>query len=194
MIITNEILGAVSIILAALSLIPYFISVLSGRTRPHMFSWAIWTVLTAIAFMVQWTSGAGPGAWATAFSAVGCLAILIAAFWHGERHITRSDWATFIAALLAIPIWLLTENAALAAIWVTVIDGLGFYPTFRKSWFKPHEEMVSSHAISMVKHVFSILALNQIFIATAFYPAALIGLNFALVTMIIFRRRYLRNV
>ena len=158
--------GVVSVAFAAVSLVPYFISTLRGRTKPHVFTWVIWTLLTAMAFMVQFKSGAGPGAWATAFSAVSCIFILLASFRYGEKIITRSDWATFLAAL-------------------------GYYPTCRKSWHKPFEEMWQSHGLSAIKHILSLLALSTWSIATAFYPAGLVLMNLILISIILVRRRAL---
>lgn len=57
--------------------------------------------------------------------------ITVASFKYGEKTLTRSDWISFVAALLVIPLWALTKNAALAAILISVIDGLGYYPTYR---------------------------------------------------------------
>ena len=189
--ISPSLWGIISVAFAAISLVPYFIATLKGTNKPHVFTWVIWTLLTAMAFAVQFREGAGAGAWATGFSAVCCVFILLASLRFGEKNITRSDWVTFIAALAAIPIWVVTKNPALAAIWVTLIDGLGFYPPCRKSWHKPFEEMWQSHALSCVKHVFSLLALSAVSIATAFYPAALVVFNLILIAIILVRRRVL---
>jgi chromate transport protein ChrA len=186
--LTPDIFGIVSAVVALVAYPPYLKSVLQQRTKPHVFSWVIWTLLTWIAFAIQVASGAGPGAWATGLTAFCTTIIAIVSLRHGEKNITRSDWATFIAGLLAIPLWILTKDPTASAILVTVIDCFGFYPTFRKSWHKPQEEFVITHFLSLIKHALSIFALTIVNIPTAFYPIALLIMNILLVAMIVWRR------
>jgi hypothetical protein len=175
--------------LALVSLVPYIFATLKGTNRPHIFTWIIWSILTGIAFAVQYIGGAGAGAWATGVTFICCLLILAASVKNGEKNITRMDWICFLLALLALPVWLATKSPAAAAIWVTAIDGLAYIPTIRKAWHKPQEEMIFAHMIANVKHILSLLAMDVYSIATALYPISLIIFNAALVTMLFLRRR-----
>jgi hypothetical protein len=183
--------GILSSTIAVVSMFPYIYKTYKGINRPHIFSWIIWSVLTGIAFAVQYTSHAGPGAWATGFTGLNCLIIVILSVKNGEKNITCFDWFTFIAALLSIPIWLVTDSPALAAIWVVIIDGLGYVPTIRKTWHKPHEEMALTHGLQNIKHLCSILAMQSLSVATTLYPVALFGFNAVLVLVILLRRKRL---
>lgn len=191
--IPPEIWGFISVALAVFSLAPYLWSTIKGQNKPHIFAWIIWTLLAGIAFVVQYTEGAGSGAWSGFVSTIFCVAILAASIKYGEKYITRSDWIVFIVALVAIPIWLLTKNAALAAVWVTIISTAGFIPTMRKSWVKPYEEMVTTHFLSLVKHLCVLLAVENIHFATVFYSWGMVVMNGALVFLIVFRRQMLKN-
>lgn len=186
---TPEFFGIFSAVLAIIAYPPYFISVLRGKTRPHVFSWGLWTLLTWIAFAIQVAGGAGPGAWSTGITGVCTTLIAVISFKHGEKNITRSDWAAFLAGLAAIPLWIWTKDPTASAILVTLIDLFGFYPTFRKSWHKPREEMVFAHALSLAKHAVSLPALAVINIPTTLYPVALLLANVGLVGMIWVRRK-----
>ena len=191
LLIPSYIWGLLSSSIALVSLVPYIRATLKGTNKPHVFTWIIWTILTAIAFAVQMTGGAGPGAWATGLTCALCVLILLASIKHGEKTITRLDWFCFILALLGLPLWLVTDSPALAAIWVSLIDGLAYGPTMRKSWHKPHEEMVFTHLIANLKHVFSLLGMGTYSIATSFYPISLLVFNTILVALIVYRRRAL---
>ena len=191
--LTPEILGILSVVFAALSYPPYLISMLKGKIKPHVFSWALWSLLTFIAFAIQLASGAGPGAWTTGFSAVCTTIIAVVAIRYGERNITRSDWLAFAGGLLAIPLWLGMKNPTAAAILVTAIDAAGFYPTFRKSWHKPREELLYMNLITMMKHFLSLAALTVFSIPTALFPATLMTLNILLAAMITGRRLALKQ-
>src|SRR5690606_16045788 len=108
-----------------------------GTNKPHMFTWIIWTLLTAIILAAQIVGGAGPGAWSTGAVLLPCIIITVLAIQRGEKNITASDWVMFLAGLAAIPVWLATSNPLWAVIIVVAIDALAFGPTFRKSWFRP---------------------------------------------------------
>jgi heme/copper-type cytochrome/quinol oxidase subunit 4 len=184
----SEVYGGLSVILALVSYTPYLASTLQGSNKPHVFSWVLWSLLTWIAFAIQVVSGAGPGAWATGVTAFYCAVIASVSLKHGEKRITRSDWVAFLIGLLTIPLWIATNDPVASALLVTAVDLFGFYPTFRKSWSKPREEMVSTHILSAIKHGLSISALSLVSIPTAFYPAALLVANVLLSGMILARR------
>lgn len=192
--LSPEIFGWISLIFATVGYVPYFLSIASGKTKPHFFSWCIWGSLTAIAYFAQVNSGAGAGSWATGMTALFCGIIAVISLFKGEKHITRSDWVTFLAALSAIPIWYVTSNPIYAILLVTLIDALGFWPTFRKSWHKPDEEHPLTYGLSGIKFTLSLLALESISWTTVLYPASLVLMNAAFVIMIFYRRASLKRL
>jgi hypothetical protein len=188
----SEAFGWISLFVAVVGYGPYVRGMYLGTTRPHAFSWFIWGLLTAIAFFAQKTGGAGPGAWATGLTAIVAFGISAFAIFRGEKQIARSDWGTFLAALSILPIWAMTDDPLLAVWLVTFIDALGFYPTFRKSWHHPHDELVLTYNLSTLKFILALLALQNFSLTTALYPASLVVMNGAFVGMVLWRRRVLR--
>lgn len=186
--INEQIWGLISVALACFSLIPYLWTTIKGTNKPHIFTWVIWTLLTGVAFLIQFLEGAGSGSWSGGVSTLLCGAILLASFRYGEKHVTKSDWAVFLAALAAIPIWLLTQNPFWAAIWVTLIDSLGYIPTIRKSWAKPHEEMATAHMLAGIKHMAVLLAVQSVSPTTTIYSIGMVIMNSSLVAILLFRR------
>ena len=134
---TKESLGYFSIAVAIVSYFPYGWMTISQKIRPHMFSWVVWGTVNAITFFAQASRGAGFGAWATGFSAGGCLSVALLAGIYGERKITRGDWVAFLSSLAAIPLWYVTKDPLWSVILLTGISAVAFYPTVRKSWRKP---------------------------------------------------------
>ncbi len=190
--IPTSVWGIISVVLACAALGPYLWATIKGTNKPHIFTWIIWTLLTAVAFLIQYLEGAGSGAWSGGVSTVFCLAILIASIKNGEKDIRKIDWIVFGAALLAIPIWLITQNPLWAAIWVTGIDSLGYVPTIRKSWLKPYEEMVTTHLISAFKHIAVLLAVEAISPTTTIYSIGMVVMNGLLVGSIMLSRRFVK--
>jgi uncharacterized membrane protein HdeD (DUF308 family) len=183
------IIGWATIIIGLLTYIPYFWSIYKKQTKPHVFSWFIWGLLGAIAFFAQIADGAGPGAWVNGVTAFICFVIAAIALKFGEKNITRSDWITFLGALSAIPVWYVTQNPLYAIILVTVIDALGFSPTFRKSWLKPWEENALTYGLSAGKYALSLLAIENYTMTTVLYSASLVFMNGVFVAMLLFRRK-----
>lgn len=175
--------------MAVVSYFFYFRDIWAGRTKPHAFTWLIWTSLTAIGFAAQVGDHGGPGAWVTGFTAAVSAVIFVAALFRGERDITRGDWSCLVGAGLAAGLWAVTNNALLAVILVTVIDALGFAPTFRKSFHRPHEETLITYELSAIKFVLALLALDNFSAVTALYPASLVVMNGVFALMLIIRRR-----
>jgi len=99
---------------------------------------------------------------------------------------------SLVGAGLALILWLVTENALVAIILVTIIDLFGFFPTFRKSFYKPQEETVIMYFLAGVKFLISIFALENYSLITYLYPGVLVVMNFAFVSMLVVRRKILK--
>jgi len=191
MVLYQIILGYSATLLALISFVPYFRDIFRGKTKPHVFTWFVWGLLTGTAFFVQISEGAGIGAWVTGIESLGCFAITVLALWHGEKNITRVDWVCFVAALGGIVLWKLTDNPLLAIILIALVDILAFIPTFRKAYYKPQEETVSQFSLSAMKWVLGIAALESFALTIWLYPAVLVFLDSSLVIMLLVRRKQL---
>jgi len=184
--------GWISITFSTVSGIAYLWSIFFRQTRPHVFTWVIWSILTSIAFTVQYTEGAGAGSWATGISAAFCIVTVAACYWKGERHITKSDWIVFILSLSAIPLWVISKNPVVTIVLVTSIDVAAYIPTIRKSWGKPREEMIFGTYLSNVKYITSLAAMENWHFTTILYPLAMLAANTALIGVVHLRRYYTR--
>jgi hypothetical protein len=143
----KSLIGLLATIIGLIGYIPYFRDIFRGQTKPHVFSWFIWGLLTTIAFIAQFIEDAGPGSWVTGSTAVICLVIAGIALSKGERGITKFDWFCFITALAGIVLWVITDNPLTAVIIVTLVDALAYVPTFRKTYHKPYEETLIEYAL-----------------------------------------------
>jgi hypothetical protein len=187
----TQALGGIATAIALVGYLPYFRDLHRGTTKPHAFSWLVWAILTGIAFAGQVTDAAGPGAWVTGFTAVVCSAIFVIALFIGEKQISLFDWICLGLSLGAIPLWVVTATPLWSVVLITIIDAVGFLPTFRKSYFKPWEETAVTYLLSGVKFVVALAALDRFSITTALYPLSLVLMNGAFVVMLLQRRQQL---
>ena len=181
--------GALATIVGIIGYVPYFRDIIRGETKPHVFSWLIWGMLTATSFFAQIVSDAGPGAWVMGITMVADFAIAGFAFFRGEKGITRTDWLCFLGAILGIVLWRITDNPLSAVITVSIVDFLGFLPTFRKALKKPYEETLTTFTFAVVKFVIGITALQSFELVNWLYPAMIAVTNAIFVAIILFRRR-----
>jgi len=185
----KEVLGALSAILLLFGYIPYIRSVAVGKTKPHAFSWLVWGLLAAIGFTAQVVEGAGPGSWMVGFEVLAYFTIFALALIKGIRRFDALDWYSLGLAILAIGLWIVTDEPLIAVILVTIGDFIGFVPTFRKGFAKPHEEHGGPYLFGTIASVLALFALAQYSPTTWLYPASLVLTNGAFVSMLKMRRR-----
>lgn len=188
----QQIIGAAASLLGLYGYAMYMRGVLRGQLRPHMFTWIVWGVLMSIGLAAQLTEDTGPGTWNLMSSTAATVAIAVASLFYGDRNIAKSDWVAFIASLTAIPVWVMTKNPLYAVYIICAIDCAAVWPTFRKSWIRPHEEGATAFALTIPQFLLSIIALDHVTLVTAMYPALIIILNAALVLMLLWRRRFVK--
>lgn len=185
----KAVVGFTAIVIGFIGYVPYFQNIFNGKTKPHAFSWLIWGILTAIAFFGQIEGNAGPGAWVTGFSAAICLVIFLIALIKGSKDFPLVDWLALAGSALALLLWYLTNSPLAAVILITIIDALGFIPTFRKSFYRPNEETTFTFSMSALKFSLGIIALNEYSIITVLYPLSLVITNIVFVSMVLTRRK-----
>ena len=86
-------------------------------------------------------------------------------------------------------VYLFTRQSNVAAAMTTLVDALGYGPTFVRGWSQPKKDSVASFALNGVKFVPSLMAMDPISFATSFYPATLLVLNAAVAITLVIRRR-----
>jgi len=182
-------LGLLAIIVALVNYLPYLIGVVKQTLHPHAFSWIIFTVITATVSAVQFSEGAGAGAWATGVTAMTTFLIACFALRNGGYRITRFDTFSLLGALIAIPVWIISDNPLFAVLILTVIEALGFLPTYRKAWQHPHDESQLAFFLTILKYALALGAMQIYSFTTILFPAALILFSVLLIVETFWRQR-----
>jgi len=191
----KNIVGIVAVFLTFIGYIPYIKDVFSGKTAPHIYSWFLWGFVTFIAFTLQVSAGGGIGTYVTLTAALLCTVVFIIGFTKkGKKDITRLDTLFFISALVALGFWLIAKQPVISAILTTGIDLLGFAPTIRKSWKKPHTETLSFYILNTIRFILAVFSLQRYTIITAFYPLAWIFGNGLFAILLYARRNSIKNL
>lgn len=185
----QAILSVLATAITIYAYIPYLRGIIKGVTKPHFFTWSIWTLTTFVAVAAQMHEGAGVGAWPVLTSAILSLFITLAGLRYGLQQIARSDWYFFIGSIAAIPLWLLTDSPALAAVLVTVIELVATGPTLRKAWKDPTSEVAQTYALNTLRYVLAFGALEQFTIATAAHIVGMFFKHGAILAILLYRRK-----
>ncbi|MGF6373407.1 hypothetical protein OKW40_006223 [Paraburkholderia sp. RAU6.4a] len=188
----TRLFGVMGSIVSLVAFLPYGLAIWRGTVRPHLFTWLIWSLVTAIAAVGQFVAGAGPSAWCTAAIAATCFFVLVSSVFRGERQRTAFDWLCLAAALSAIPLWIFTNDPTLSICLVTLIELVGLAPTVRKTIRDPWSESLLYFALCVFKYALAILALPKWSVAVAFYPAVNIGAASGVCLLMVVRRRRVR--
>ena len=83
---------------------------------------------------------------------------------------------------------------------VTAIDAVAYYPTFRKSFAKPDEELAFKYVLTVASSLdllelilFSLLALEHYTVVTSVYQFVSIFMELGIVIMLLWRRAVLKR-
>ncbi|MFN3827328.1 MAG: hypothetical protein ACK4NR_06845 [Micavibrio sp.] len=187
----KQILSVIGMCLAVYCLFPYYIAILKRKAKPHIFTWVIFGIITSLAAAIQFSEGGGSGAWIVGLNGALCLTVVVLSLKFGEKQITKGDWLVFVVALSAVPVWLLANNPLWAVLILLMIEIFAYYPTLRKSWLRPHEEVIQTWLLGAITFLLSVLALEEYSFTTAAYPAFVSSINFMLAGLLLYRRRAL---
>lgn len=186
--LTPEFIGFLTLLIGITGEAIYLRSIFRGDTRPHLFTWLIWAILCTIGYLAQLTEESGPGTWALGITALFSWFNAGLCLKYGDKEFTRSDKIAFIASLVSIIPWLMTNDPLWSVILISAIDIVGFYPTVRKSWHKPWEENLTAYYFANGKMLLSLFALENITIVTALYPSAIVVANCGFLLMCHWKR------
>ncbi|MFY9269978.1 MAG: hypothetical protein WAO55_09555 [Candidatus Manganitrophaceae bacterium] len=188
----KEILSAVAIALTFAAFVPYIRTIISGTTKPHVFSWVIWGTTTFIVFLAQLEDDGGAGAWPIGVSGLITIYVAITALIkRSDLTITKIDWIFFITAMTSLPFWYFTSDPLWAVVILTTVDVLGFGPTVRKAYRFPFEEQLTFFALFMARNLIAVMALENYSITTVLFPAVMTSACLLLIFMVSYRRRVL---
>jgi hypothetical protein len=185
----RDALGFLSVALAVLAAVIYIAQTLRGEVRPHPLSWFLFGILSLTGFLVQRDEGARQRSWTLMAMTVICFLFVAASVARGERSFSRREWAFAVAGGAVFVVYLFTRQSNVAAALTTLVDALGYGPTFVRGWSQPKKDSVASFTLNGVKFVPSLMAMDPISFATSFYPATLLVLNAAVAIMLVIRRR-----
>lgn len=185
-------LGALSVAIGIVAYAIYFWQTAKRRgIQPHPFSWFLWGLVTAVAYLVQRERGGAAGSWVTGFTALVCFTIGGLGLLKRTKRFTRLDWFSLSAGLAVFMFYRLARDPTRSAVFATVTALVGFGLTMKKGWVEPHNDSATSFAFNGIKFVPAVFALESYSVASCLFPTTLIIVNLAVAVLLLVRRRHI---
>lgn len=181
---TKEILVIAASLLALVGNIPYLIDVIKGKTKPHPYTWFVWSIVSCVVFFGQVAKGAGIGAVPTAVAEVFTIIIFLFSIKYGFKNPPKIDKYFLVLALLGLIPWILTKDPTISVIIVVSIDLVAFIPTLRKTYCHPKSEAPLLYGSNVLRHSLVLGALGSYNIATMLHSIVMIIINSIMVIFI----------
>jgi len=179
--------------ISASGFLPYMLATFRGTIRPRVASWATWSLVTGIATVAAFSDGAYASGALTAVATACELAILGFALHKGQWTYTWIDGSSQGISLAGMVGWLSTSNAIWAIVFSIIADFFGAVPTFHNGWTAPQDENWAPYVVSGAGAAVSFLAVKDVTVVSAAFPAYVAVFGPCLGSMIILRQRRARR-
>lgn len=180
----KDLLSLLGVMIALVGSLPYILSILNGKAKPHFVTWLIWTVLATTGTALQIIGGGGWGSAILGFTALLNAIILCLSLKYIKNEVNKLDILILIFAGFSFIAWRLSKNPNVAEVLITMAFSLGYIPTYIKGYKRPETEKVSLYLWSAIKQVVGILALSKYDLLTLLLPCVLAIESVGLVGML----------
>jgi hypothetical protein len=161
----------IATVIAVTAYIPYLLAMLKGKSKPHLYTWIGYFLVTIMVAIIQYMGGAGIGAIPITLSAIVNAVILFYCFKLGTRDIVLIDKVCLAVSVIGIVAFAALNSRPLISLAiVTVAEVISFVPTFRKTRNDPYSESLPSYYLSLAKLVLIVVSLHTYDLLTISYP------------------------
>jgi len=188
-----SILIAVASVIALIAgIVPYIFDVLAKRARPNIVSFGGWTLLTVIGSAAQIAKGADLSVVVPIISSIGTGIVFLLAIRYGYTKFNLVDKISIPLALLAMALWLITNEPLTALILSVIADGIVAIPTLVKTYRDPTSETPFPWFMFAIGSALGIAALSNFDLHNILFPIYLICIN-AVIGILALRGKFIKD-
>ena len=180
--------GLLSGVIASAGFIPYIVSVLRKRTKPHPISWTLWAIVGFLILISYWGSGARETIWLALINFLGPLTVAFFSIRYWDRGFTRFDYACLGIGLFGVLLWIIYRSAPLALTFSIAADLFANLPTIKKSYADPKSENLTAWIIFVSANLISLLAIRVWTYGVALYPIYQIISSGSVLFVVLFKK------
>ena len=184
----RDLLALISAAVLSLMTTRYCYSIWCGATRPHPFTWAVWSVIGLIGLTSN--IAAGGGAVAIMLSVVTLLQVVVFILSLLRPAVeVPVHWSTWVVCLSGLVLWFASDEPLFAAVGVVIADGIAAWPTIRNAWRNPHHEPPTIWLIDGCALAIGAMAVETLSWGTLLYPTYLAMGSLSIGLIALLRRR-----
>jgi hypothetical protein len=188
----NPLFAIVGALLGVGGNIDYVLGTASGRIRPNLVSWSLWSLPPLIGLMCELSGGAGLEAMLTLTLAVGPLAVVAVSLASRNAQpsaITTLDRSCGALSLATIVLWMVTRNADAALALAIVTDALAAVPTIVKTYREPKSESPKAFALFCASGAVTLLTIREWTMVSVAYPSYILALSASILALTVLPSR-----
>lgn len=131
-----------------------------GRSKPNRMTFLIWAAGGFISAAAAYSAGAGWVALPAFASGIGPFLIFLASFHNPNAYwqLKPSDYVCGFFAIIALILWAVTKDPAVAVFFAILADGLASLPTLVKSWTHPETETGVPFVLALFNSILGVYA------------------------------------
>jgi hypothetical protein len=180
-------LAALATILIAI--VPYVLDILRGRTKPHIYTWLVWTVTGGIGVAALLHGNGGYPLISMSVGTLICFTVFLLSFKYGTRDITLGDTLALLTCAAAVFVWVGLNHPLWSVIIGVSIDIIAYWPTVRKTFNEPWSESLFPWFLWILAPAFSLLGLSSYNVFTLILYVPVLIVNIAFVVFCVLRRK-----
>lgn len=173
----------ISGILYVVGFIPYIYAILKGKATPNGPTWIVWTILDAVALVVELQHGTVSGTLIAGTIGAGIISTL--AVIRGTTIWTRTELICMYMGLLGAVLVYINSSWALCVSASAML--IGTIPTWIQAWKNPASENRTAWIIYATGCVIGLVAVQEWSVAGALQPATFMVIDGS-IAMIVMRR------
>jgi hypothetical protein len=172
----------------------YIKNTLWGKTKPNRVTWFMWAAGPLIAASAALSAGAGWASLPVFAAGLGPLLVFIASFANKKSYwkLGAFDYLCGFFSVLALVLWALTSEPAVAIVLAIVSDVFACVPTIVKSWKYPETESGLTHIAGLFNALTSFTAISFWSFTSLAFPVYLAIGNSAL-AFSVYRRKIFKK-
>lgn len=184
----QNILGVTAAVIGFVVIIPYWIDVVRGNSKPHRLAISIFFMLAIISFFGQLAEGATSSLWLPMIFMVNSGSIFLLSLKYGMGGSSKTDRVSMVLVLLTLVLWYLTKSSYLAIIFAVSINTIAKLLVMKKIWEFPYTELFLTWAFSALASFLALLSVGE-FDFILLLPHAQNTITVSIIAILIVKRR-----
>lgn len=162
-------------ILFVVAFVPYWITIVNGKTKPSKATWSIWAAVDALVLVSMMLKHTENG---QIIAAVVCASITAAlSIKYGTPGWTKTDKQCFAGAILGVALWAIFQDPLVGQLISLGVLYLGAYPMLEATKQDPSQENKLAWILFVLSSMFQIIGMQKDSVSAVSEPIAFLVID-----------------